>query len=351
MQTMLDIVEEACQADPMPWPTPSTTTGNAAYEGYWAVSVTWGEVVDDDRINDNPINGSDPTGQTYLEVLGAAAIAGGLTGIMTVAVGVYKKWTWKQIAYTAGTNAALTFAAVAAPAMLFTWGGMTTGPALLATGLILTPTSLGLAIGNFQSAMKYGDTGDQVFATIDLAIAIIGAFLVAKGTTSLPYRVNACANAAEARLVAMRNNYRSGVAATITTAKGDPFTGFSTGAQRSAGLLPEPIDADTASLLDSIEESARSVYHAKCGEPSANTKVNAAGADPAGAWSAALRLADGQWKPACASCRQMLQMLGIRDAVGTVPDNYAPVLWLVKLLFPDNPGSGSVGPATTQPNF
>ena len=56
MQTMLDRLEEPCQGDQSPWESTLTTIGHGGYEGFWAVSGSWGEVVDDDRMADNPIN-------------------------------------------------------------------------------------------------------------------------------------------------------------------------------------------------------------------------------------------------------------------------------------------------------
>lgn len=63
MHTTLDILEVPCPEHPAPTQPLSTTIGTAGYEGFWAASVTWGEVVEVDRIAANPINYVDPSGE------------------------------------------------------------------------------------------------------------------------------------------------------------------------------------------------------------------------------------------------------------------------------------------------
>lgn len=59
---MLDMPELDVRGPQLPPEEGCTTIGNALYEGFWASSVAVGEVVDDDRIADNPINRVDPSG-------------------------------------------------------------------------------------------------------------------------------------------------------------------------------------------------------------------------------------------------------------------------------------------------
>ena len=59
MVTTLDMPHTPCRTLPE---TERTTIGHGGYEGFWAVSGTWEEVVEVDRIAANPINSRDPSG-------------------------------------------------------------------------------------------------------------------------------------------------------------------------------------------------------------------------------------------------------------------------------------------------
>ena len=251
------------------------------------------------------------------------AISGGLTA----AYGYAKGWSTGKIvtmsAVSAGIAAVTTFGFFG-----IAWGlafGTSEAVAMTAAGLIMAPSTLGLAVGNFAYAMKNGDPVDKVFATIDLSLAAYGAIRLGIDTGRIPARERAHAAAVAERLAAMKEGYNKGAAGAMTL-NGDPFPGRST----RAGGQSQPIDPEVQVILDGIDSIGRSRTHGKCVEPRAASSIFADGASPEGAWSAVVRVSDGSRLRACKSCRALLKELGVRDAYE--PD-MEPMYFLISSLF------------------
>ena len=252
-----------------------------------------------------------------------AVIAGGLTA----AYGAAKRWSVGKIATYSAINAGL--AALATLGYFgVAWGlafGTSEGIALTSAGLIIAPTTLGLAIGNFQHAISGNDPVDKVFASVDLALAVYGTVRLGMNSGTIPVRERAHTAAVAERLAVIKDGLDRGAAGAMLL-NGDPFPARSTRAQVS----PQPIEPEVQVILDGIDTIARSRFHGHCVEPGAASSIIAEGMDPRGAWSAVVRVSDGKRLVACESCKILLRNLGVRDAYE--PD-LEPLYFLIWSMF------------------
>ena len=278
----------------------------------------------------NPVAFIDPSGQVSLmQMAVTAGISGAIAGITTAAYGYAKGWTAGQIAVASATNAGIAVAATAgffglAYALAAGGGSLATG--MIAAGLIVGPSSLGLAIGNFTYAMKYGDEVDKAFATVDLVLAVYGSYKLSRGVATIPAREEAFAAAQAERLAALRQGYNGG-AAGVVVMNGDPFPGRST----RAGGGSQPVKPEVAAMLDRIEVVLRSATRGKCAEPRAVSNALNSG-NPAGAWSSVVTVANGRQLPACSSCKELLRGFGIHDANAL---DVQPAIFLISTMVPE----------------
>jgi RHS repeat-associated protein len=274
----------------------------------------------------SPINRIDPSGYDWSlsSVFATAGINAALAGTVSGAYGYAKGWSWGQIATFSAVNAGIAFAATFGffgLAYGLSLGGASIPTAITAAGLIVAPTTLGLAIGNFQYALEHGDDVDKAFATVDLALAMYGTYRVAASTRSLPIREEAFAAAAAERLAAMRELRRTDRgAAGVMLLNGDPFPGRSI----NAGGRSMPIDPGVERVLEGLRQT--------CVEPRAASAILASGRNPRGAWSAVVQMSSGERLDACTACKHLLKTFGINDA--NRPD-YQPLLFLISSFFPD----------------
>jgi hypothetical protein len=173
---------------PVRWrdPTIGRFTSFDSFEGDTSDPITFHKYL---YANADPVNHTDPTGQFSLLGLSlTAGISGTLAGLTTAIYGKAKGWTNAQIARAAtysffvgafagaaGYGLAWGFAAGAAIASGLTGAeaGAYSTLGWTASGLITSPTTLGLAIGNFvdTETNPNADATDRAFAKFNLAIS------------------------------------------------------------------------------------------------------------------------------------------------------------------------------------
>jgi RHS repeat-associated protein len=273
----------------------------------------------------NPIGSVDPTGHYSFSlggVLGAAAISGLISGILTGIYGYAKGWAVGKIATFSAVSAGMAFLMTLGffgMAYAFVAGGASAATGFTAAGLIITPTTLGLAVGQWQDAMRRGDAVDKAFATIDLALAVYGTYRVAAATRTLPIREDALAAATAERLAALREGRRRGTASVLLN-NGDIFGGRS----KQAGGFDTPLHPDVKAVLERLRQT--------CGEPRSLSGLLDSGQTPQGAWSMAVELASGKPMTACESCQHLFKTFGVNDAARL---DYQVAIFLVGSMFPN----------------